>query len=276
MVLNVTPATSPTDYNRFYNQAYDYIYSSGSGCVQVPPPAGFRQDFWQCQGVACASGGGTPGGCNHPKDGGCCCSPIIIDVGGSGFELTNAAGGVSFDMTNRGYPIQIGWTAAGAKNAFLCLPDLSGKCDDGRDLFGNWTPQPPSANPNGFAALAVYDQPANGGNGDGIINSSDAIFSSLRLWIDANHDGISQPEELFTLPSLGVYSISLSYQPSERTDQYGNVFRYRSKVNPNDPDASHVGKTAYDVFFVSDIPAGSACRVPAALPVQVRAPTGKR
>jgi hypothetical protein len=158
----------------------------------------------------------------------------------------------AFDISGTGHPIQMGWTAAYANNAFLCLPDSDGSCDDGTDLFGNFTPQPPSDNPNGFAALAVYDDPKNGGNGDGIIDSRDAIFSLLRLWIDANHDGISQPGELSTLPSLGVYSISLNYKLSERTDRYGNVFRYRSKVNPNDPDASHVGKTAYDVFFVTD------------------------
>jgi hypothetical protein len=178
-------------------------------------------------------------------------SPIIIDVSGQGFDLTSAAGGVRFDISGTGKPIQIGWTAPGADNAFLCLPDADGRCDDGKDLFGNFTPQPPSNTANGFAALAVYDLPANGGNGDGIIDSRDAIFSSLRLWIDVNHDGISQPEEMHTLPSIGVESISLDYQLSKKTDQYGNLFRYRSKVNPNDPDPSHVGKTAYDVFFAT-------------------------
>lgn len=173
-------------------------------------------------------------------------SPILIDVSGSGFQLTSVTNGVTFDIKEDGHPTRMGWTAPGAANAFLCLPDANGMCDDGKDLFGNFTPQPPSDHPNGFAALAVYDDPKNGGNGDGIIDSRDAIFSSLRLWIDANHDGISQLNELYTLPSLGITSISLSYKLDQRTDQYGNVFRYRAKVGTtNGP------RMAYDVFFVT-------------------------
>jgi len=126
----------------------------------------------------------------------CCpCTPIIIDTSGNGFVLTSAASGVKFDMSGRGYPVQIAWTAPGSTNAFLALPAADGLIHSGLQLFGNYSPQPPSSTPNGFAALAVYDDPKNGGNGDGIIDSGDAIFSYLRLWIDTNHDGVSQPNE---------------------------------------------------------------------------------
>ncbi len=190
----------------------------------------------------------------------CTVSPILVDVEGEGFHLTSADDGVRFDIRGDGQPIQMAWTALGFRNAFLALPESDGQVHSGKDLFGNYTSQPRSAHPNGFLALAEYDKPENGGNGDGIIDERDQVFSQLRLWIDENHDGISQFSELHTLPELGVYSLALHYYESRRTDDFGNHFRYRGLVNPGerrDPrddrtnERGEVGRWAYDVFFVT-------------------------
>jgi len=155
-----------------------------------------------------------------------------------------------------GHPARIAWTAANSGNAFLALDrNHNGRIDSGKELFGNITKQPKSDDPNGFLALAEFDKPENGGNGDGIIDKRDAVFPHLLLWIDENHDGISQPSELHTLPELGVFSLELNYKESRLIDPFGNMFRYKALVNPDPQDGeSKDGRVAYDVFFMVQKP----------------------
>lgn len=230
----------------------------GGGCFEAPAkiakasaktPAPNLINPYCCDGVEqfdCINGGG------EWSDSTCSCySPILIDVAGNGFNLTNAADGVMFDLNATGTVEQISWTAAGSDDALLVLDrNGNGVIDNGRELFGSSTPQPylvSGETKNGFRALAVFDAAERGGNGDGQIDASDGVFSSLRLWRDSNHNGISDAGELQSLADSNVLVLELKYRDARRKDENGNWFRYRAKVN--DVEGGEIGRWAWDVFL---------------------------
>ncbi len=172
---------------------------------------------------------------------------MLLDPFNQGFHLTDLAHGVKFRELPNGRLSQMSWTDPSWQNGWLALDrNGDGTIDDFTELFGNLTPQPASENPNGFLALAVFDDPANGGNGNGVIDPGDSVYSQLRVWIDANHNGVSEPGELHTLQELGIFKIGLEYHSSPFADRYGNRFRYRGTVWD---EASHGHDACYDVVL---------------------------
>ena len=132
--------------------------------------------------------------------------PLIFDLDGDGYNVEKKELGANFDLDKNGFAEKINWTK---KDGFLCL-DLNGNgaIDDGGELFGDQTLLADGTRAkNGFEALAQYDS-----NGDGVIDAGDEIFDSLRIWVDADGNGVSGEGEMKTLAELGITSISLGYE----------------------------------------------------------------
>ncbi len=206
----------------------------------------------------CGDGGGgtsTSKACDGDGDGGTAPishrpTPIIVDVDRGGFQLTDLENGVLFDLDADGQLDMVSWTAENSGDAFLVLDrDLNGQIDDGSELFGDNTDQPPSDEPNGYEALAVFDELANGGDEDGLISAADSVFSRLRLWVDSNHDGHSASDELFALDAVDIWALDLRYIRSNRMDRHGNLLRFKSKAWRNGGGPFQT----VDVFFLTEV-----------------------
>ena len=231
---------------------------NGNGTASCRRVGGGPQTAWcvQCNaGNSCGNCGG--GGEEDCTVTGTCCmdppcgSPIVVDLAGDGFDLTNVAAGVRFDLKPDGYRERLAWTTAESDDGWLALDrNMNGLVDDGSELFGNFTSQPSSPAPNGFIALAVFDGAAAGGNSDGWIDEKDSVYSQLLLWRDVNHDGLSQPSEFSDLAGAGISGLSVQYRESRRRDRWGNVFRYRARVVSD--TIGRRSRWAFDVFLMSE------------------------
>lgn len=128
--------------------------------------------------------------------------PLVLDLNGNGQidAVASTSSTTYFDFNGDGVSERSGWV--GAEDGMLALDaNANGTIDGLSELFG-------SNQVDGFTELADHDS-----NGDGKIDAQDEDFTKLRVWQDANQDGISQASELKTLDALNITSIGLATNP---------------------------------------------------------------
>ena len=151
--------------------------------------------------------------------------PFTLDLDDDGIETVgiNSTVPLMFDLDDSGIKKSVGWIAA---DDGLLVWDRNGNgmIDSGAELFGDATPRYDANGVligravDGFAALALEDS-----NADGNVDRLDAHWSALRVWQDANQDGVSQGVELKTLDELGIVSFHVSKTENASLLANGNV-----------------------------------------------------
>ncbi|QND66706.1 hypothetical protein HB777_24225 [Mesorhizobium loti] len=128
---------------------------------------------------------------------------LVLDLDGDGVELSPLAGStVHFDYDGDGFAERTGWVSAD-DGILVVDANRNGVVDGVSELFG-------SSTQDGFAVLETFDT-----NGDGKIDASDAVFSTLRVWQDLDQDGVSDAGEMMTLEPHPIEAVGGAEMPHE-------------------------------------------------------------
>jgi hypothetical protein len=117
-----------------------------------------------------------------------------------------------------------------------------GQINSGAELFGDRTVLADGSRAvDGWAALRGLDS-----NHDGKIDAHDAQFNQLRVWVDADSDGVTDAGELHSLTDQGIASIDLAAD-GRSVQQNGNVVQAFSTYNTIDGATHEVADVGFAV-----------------------------
>ncbi len=222
---DVWPGNNPNDIDRLTNPVLDI------GPIERPsllPPwlAPVGGMFNDVPAIPILLGGGDP---------------LVLDLDGDGVEVSRLGYGtgastVYFDMDNDGFAERTSWVTGG--DGLLALDkNGNGKIDNQGELFGN-----NNIVTDGFSNLKTLDS-----NNDNKITSADAQFANLRVWVDADNDGITDVGELKTLASLKITQINLGATILSGVENNENIVAATSSFVMNG-----VTRTINEVWFRND------------------------
>jgi Ca2+-binding RTX toxin-like protein len=161
--------------------------------------------------------------------------PLIVDLGATGIKLQSMAdSGVYFDVDGDGVKERTGWISG--EDGFLAIDhNANGKVDNINELIGD-------QNRSGFTELATYDA-----NGDRVIDSRDPIFTSLKVWRDANANGLTEAGEMTSLSANGIKSIDLDFTEVHHTSEE-NLIHEQGNFETNSGETRQI----VDVWLQTD------------------------
>lgn len=140
-------------------------------------------------------------------------APFVLDLDGDGIELrSRKKSRALFDVDGDGIKDNTGWVGRG--DGLLAI-DLNndGLITGTSELLFQSVSGNPSTN---FDALAALDD-----NADGRITLADRRYAQLKIWVDANDNGVTDTGELRSLEDVGITAINLSDQATTQTVKAG-------------------------------------------------------
>ena len=225
------PAKAVINETLLYGQALVHVIEQDKKIYEIADR--FSQELW-----AVATGARGAFSTAHKQ-----ASPLALDLDGDGVETTTVESGVYFDHDDNGFAEKSGWVG---KDDGLLVRDINnnGLIDDGTELFGNNSVLSSGQKAaNGFEALADLDS-----NNDGVFNSSDTVWNQVKVWQDANSNGVVDEGELLTLEQANVSGINLDYNSSSTTDDNGNQHNQTGTFIKTDGTTGSI----HDVWFDAD------------------------
>jgi hypothetical protein len=179
--------------------------------------------------------------------------PLALDLNNDGITTISANDGIMFDHNNSGIRYGTGWI--NPSDGWLALDrNGNGKIDSGRELFGDNTRKLDG----NFAAHAYDALKSFDTNNDGQVSAADATgdadssgtidgsetywdidnngeydasvdktFADLRVWVDANSNGVTDGGELKTLAELNIVSIGTGKTTVNVADENGNLNTFK-------------------------------------------------
>ena len=162
----------------------------------------------------------------------------------------NESGGAYFDHNGDGVSHRSSWISK--EDGILAYDrNGNGNIDDGSELFGNFT-QIKDKDGNqrlakdGYEALKEFDS-----NNDGLIDNKDDKFKDLKIWQDANSNGISDEGELKSLDELGIASLSLNHNEVNEDLGGGNTLSLKGSYIKKDGTAHSMGDLNFNVDTIN-------------------------
>jgi hypothetical protein len=131
--------------------------------------------------------------------------PLILDMAGTGIELTDAGKGAIFDINADGKLESTAWVK-GSSAMLVMDKNNNGLIDNGKELFGDQ-----NGAAHGFQELARYDS-----NSDGVIDRRDPVFMALKVYQDMNSNGRFDRNEISSVDKVGIESINLDFSQIDK------------------------------------------------------------